>query len=219
MSATQEQLDKVKLAISALDKTAPAGWRSKINLDDLDMGSTIYCPLGQIFGSFWGGTAEPSLTAVENVLARDTLTSNTYRAAWKQLLSSDSIGTWYPINPDENGKVVVLSVFSDEDREFAVYKSVAGFKYIKGLIRFRELYQQEKPGPKYVKGGLYTPKTGGSKIVLVYTDPGFVQLGRYSSWSASTQHFEDELGKLVPVELVGLNVGEDKREKQAIVQL
>jgi hypothetical protein len=218
MAATQEQLNKVQLAIGALDKTAPAGWRSKIDLELLDMSSLSYCPLGQIFGSFWSGEAEPSLTAVESVGARDTLTSNAYRTAWRQLLTPALAGTWHPINPDEDNPVQVLSVFSDDDREFVVYKTAAGFKYIKAMLRFKELYQQEKPVPKYVKGGLYTPKTGGS-TVLVFTYPGFIKLDRYSSWSASTEYFEREYGELVPVELVGLNVDEDKREKQAIVQL
>jgi len=46
--ATQSQLEAVQTAIGVLDKVAPANWRSRVNLDSLDMSSTRYCILEKL---------------------------------------------------------------------------------------------------------------------------------------------------------------------------
>lgn len=48
---------EVERGIALLDERVP-GWRDRINLDDLDMGSITKCVLGQLFGQYVDGLNE-----------------------------------------------------------------------------------------------------------------------------------------------------------------
>lgn len=49
--------ERVAKGVEYMDTFAPANWRSRINLDDLTISSSVYCIWGQVFddGSGWSG--------------------------------------------------------------------------------------------------------------------------------------------------------------------
>lgn len=120
-------------------------------------------------------------------------------------MSTEILGTWHSKDPWAAIQIVeVLSVFKDGEVEFVVYKQPSGFKYIKGLTVFKADFSPTPSKPKYVKGGLYTPKVGSGDVILLFTEPGFQELGRDPLWS-STTYYEYEYGVLIPIKMVGPN--------------
>ena len=51
-------IDRVDSGIALLDDRGPAGWRSRIDVDALDVGKTDNCVVAQVFGDYYRGINE-----------------------------------------------------------------------------------------------------------------------------------------------------------------
>lgn len=80
----------VQRGVALLDAKGPPGWRDRIDLDTLDIGSLTLCVLGQVYGHYYkglralGDDANPYHLgfATEGLLAWRALTQ-----AWREALA------------------------------------------------------------------------------------------------------------------------------------
>lgn len=80
---------KVNAGIQLLDTEKP-GWREKIDLDNLDLGSCDICVLGQVFGNYYDGVEKLKVDAYEYGFN----TGGSFReltAAWKEALGTNNV--------------------------------------------------------------------------------------------------------------------------------
>lgn len=88
----------VAKGIQFLDKNYSGDWRSKLDLDELDLGSCSVCVLGQLFGSYDTGLNEMGLDESrygdENAYSLGFNTSDSMAAltkAWRDALGKDNL--------------------------------------------------------------------------------------------------------------------------------
>jgi hypothetical protein len=55
VTATRAHRERLRLAVTALDARGPADWRSRVDVDRLDLDSVVDCVLGQVFGGYATG--------------------------------------------------------------------------------------------------------------------------------------------------------------------
>lgn len=51
----------VRKGIAFLNRNGPTNWRSRIDIDRLDIEDTVNCILGQVYGDYMAATNEPGL--------------------------------------------------------------------------------------------------------------------------------------------------------------
>ena len=93
---TNEQ--RVRRGARLLDQELP-GWRSRVNSDSLDMGSSRRCVLGQCYGSYGSGIVSLGLTGSRlsrmsyGFRLREKHTWEDYelwQATWRKIIQEDS---------------------------------------------------------------------------------------------------------------------------------
>lgn len=90
LAIQQEADERVAAGIALLDERAP-DWRSRINLETLDIRSGGYCTLAQVFGDFNRGRHHLELGRPADygffLRDHDDLTYPDLTAAWKRVLA------------------------------------------------------------------------------------------------------------------------------------
>jgi len=198
----------VEKAAAFLDTYGPANWRSKVNVDVLDMGSLRHCVLGQIYGNYDRGYDKLSGYSGWNATAFCD-----HQAAWINYLSSGKVDKYKGVEwvGKSNGVLVTaIKSFEIEGTLFVAYKGVSSARPLVRLVSdFLADYKPKPEAPKYVVGQLYTDKD--KRYVFLYHGedvyPNFNRLnGDGGTKFASPGHadvsfYERECGPLVPLAL------------------
>lgn len=80
---------KVAAGVKVLDREVP-NWRSKIDVDNLDLGSCSICILGQVFGDYNDGLNELNVDGYDHGF-NTTGSYNELTAAWKEALGTNNV--------------------------------------------------------------------------------------------------------------------------------
>jgi hypothetical protein len=122
---------KVAAGIKLLDSKKP-GWRSKIEADDLNLGSCDVCVLGQVFGSYDSGLADLGLDTYD-AKSYGFNTSYDFQEltdAWKDALGKNGVlvekGDIYKDNYGYAVKVVQTLIITVDNKTITAYLVQSG---------------------------------------------------------------------------------------------
>jgi len=192
---------KVAAGIKLLDSKKP-GWRSKIEADDLNLGSCDVCVLGQVFGSYDSGLADLGLDTYD-AKSYGFNTSYDFQEltdAWKDALGKNGVlvekGDIYKDNYGYAVKVVQTLILTVDGKTFTTYLVQTGNvttsgsfktydeKHITALQKsdFEKTYKTkvEKFVPK--KGMFVTNKAGQNFYMVNDDEMRELKDGAYAVW-------------------------------------
>lgn len=207
-----ERRNKVEAAADFLDKYGPANWRSRIDIERLDMISTTECVLGQVYGDYYDAYNDFEQGPHSIAFANICNAFSGYTSEWCAHLSEwheneakkpELSGLWYGEALNAN----ILTTFEDDGKTFVVYK-VETSRYTRTESEFRSNFTKEPRRIQYVDGRLYRGKKKGTEeyIALVYSstiymgDPGFMVLSEYRTMYSGVDWYEETYGPLVEIE-------------------
>jgi len=87
---------RVQNGIELLDAYGPEDWREAISAHDLDMVSTAYCILGQVYDTYWIGTQELRLAGDQYAQAYHgfELTHDEYQSEYRHGIAAQLRDEW-----------------------------------------------------------------------------------------------------------------------------
>lgn len=203
-------------AAAFLDKWSEyKDWRTKVDVDRLNMDSAYDCVLGQLYGEYFHGKTRLRDAAGSSLWGNVSATFCGYDEEWKNYLRNGVAGAlsgiWYTKNQGRAFRI--LSTFQDFGTTYVVYRAEdATTQYTKTEAAFRVNFQPTKP-LKYVPGKLYkgTDRDDSHAIVFMFHEtasfgePGFLRLD--SGTHADTDFTETTYGPLKPVHILNKNAG------------
>lgn len=131
---------KVAAGIKLLDSKKP-GWRSKVEADDLNLGSCDVCVLGQVFGSYDLGLSDLGLDTFD---AKDYGFNTSYdfqdlTDAWKDALGKNGVlvekGDVYKDNYGYAVKVLQTIILSVDGKTITTYLVLGGNVDVAGTFK------------------------------------------------------------------------------------
>lgn len=191
---------KVAAGIKLLDSKKP-GWRSKIVMDELDLGSCDVCVLGQVFGSYDSGKYTLGLDSYDT---KDYGFNTDYSMseltkAWKDALGKNQVlvekGDVYKDRYGYAVKVVATSILTLDGETVTAYIVQAGeaptgtFKAYNSsdvsVLRKKDFEQTytTKVVPFVPKKGMFVGGASGKSYYMVTDDEiREVKQGAYALW-------------------------------------
>lgn len=131
---------KVAAGIKLLDEREP-GWRSKVEADDLNLGSCDVCVLGQVFGSYDLGLSDLGIDTVD-AKAYGFNTSYDFQDltdAWKDALGKNGVlvekGDVYKDNYGYAVKVLQTIILSVDGKTITTYLVLTGNVDVAGTFK------------------------------------------------------------------------------------